>query len=337
MSDEAYWIIACKVWELKADPREQAQLDTWAQQEGNAQKLAHFRKVWEITAAGVTPTFDARDSWTELEGRLALPAPQKDSIRLFPLLTKIAASLLLLIAACFYLPGWLAPAPLSVQTAAGEQRLVILPDSTHVWLNAGATLHYPSTFTDAQRLVSLQGEAFFEVTSDPAKPFIIETASTQTRVLGTSFNVKAPVHQPVTVTVATGKVQFGPRDSHRQVVLLPGEAGTFDVQQHTLTSHANADPRFLEWHNHTLIFTKTPLRQILQTLEDVYHIEFSAVDRGLSTSLPRRVGVDSPCMFTGTFENTPEQEILEVLSTSLGFEWSATDSSHYTIAHLTCQ
>jgi len=329
MSDEAYWILACKVWERKASPQEQAQLNAWAQQEGNARKLADYRRVWEVTGTGAMPVFDDRQSWTELESRLALPA-RKDSIRLFPLLAKIAASLLLLIAAWFYLPGLLTDAPLSVRTLASEQRLVILPDSTHVWLNAGATLTYPKTFTDAHRLVSLQGEAFFEVTKDPNKPFIIETASTETKVLGTSFNVKALGNSPVTVTVATGKVQFRARDNAHKVTLLPGEAGTFDPKHHTLTSQANSDPRFLEWHNHTLVFTKTPLAKVFQTLEDVYHIKMETVDRG-------PLAVDTPCVFTGTFENTPEQEILEVLSASIGFDWIAAGKGRYTISHITCQ
>lgn len=322
MSDEAYWILACKVWEQKASAQEQAQLDTWAQQEDNAQKLADFRRVWELTATGSMPVFNAGEGWTELESRLAPPV-QKDSIRLFPLVAKIAASLLLLIAAWFYLPGLFTEETVSILAGAGEQRLVILPDSTQVWLNAGATLQYPRSFTGSRRLVSLQGEAFFEVTQDPTKPFIIETASTQTKVLGTSFNVKALPDMPVTVTVATGKVQFSALDGDRQVILLPGDAGTFDPEQHTLINYANKDPRFLEWHNHTLVFTKTPLNQVFQTLEEVYHIDISSVD--------------SPCVFTGTFQNAPEQEILEVLSATIGLTWSASSSGHYTISNMTCR
>jgi ferric-dicitrate binding protein FerR (iron transport regulator) len=211
---------------------------------------------------------------------------------------------------------------------------VILPDSTHVWLNAGSTLRYPETFADSRRLVSLEGEAFFEVTKDATKPFIIETASTETKVLGTSFNVKAMLDKPVTVTVATGKVQFGPLGSERKVVLLPGDAGTFDPQQQALTNQRNEDPRFLEWHNHTLIFTKTPLAQVFKTLEEVYHIHIDTADRG-----SRVLGMDRGpnCIFTGTFENTPEQEVLEVLSASIGFEWSAPGNGHYTISTITCQ
>jgi ferric-dicitrate binding protein FerR (iron transport regulator) len=329
MSDETYWIIACKVWEQKASAQEEAQLDTWVQQEGNAQKLAKFRRVWEITAASGVPTFDAADSWNELESRLALPAKTR-TIQLFPLLSKIAASLLLLIAAYFYLPSLWSGEQLSMQTRAGEQKLVILPDSTHVWLNAGSTLHYPETFTDSRRLVSLEGEAFFDVTKDHTRPFIIQTASTETKVLGTSFNIRALSDRPVTVTVATGKVQFGPLDDQRKVVLLPGDAGTFDPNQQALNSKPNNDPRFLEWRNRTLVFTKTSLARVFQTLEEAYDIHIDAMDRGPWT-------VDSPCVFTGTFENTPEKEILEVLSASIGFEWSATTNGHYTISNISCQ
>ena len=80
---------------------------------------------------------------------------------------------------------------IEISTAYGEQKRLVLPDSSEVWLNAGSTITYPKTFTKENRVVTLDGEAYFSVRKDDAKPFIVETSQLSVKVLGTKFNVKA--------------------------------------------------------------------------------------------------------------------------------------------------
>jgi transmembrane sensor len=82
-----------------------------------------------------------------------------------------------------------------------------LPDSTKVWLNKKSKFSYPEKFTSDKRIVSLEGEAFFEVKRDPAHPFIIYTPTSITKVLGTSFNLKA-YGKEVELMVVSGTVEF---------------------------------------------------------------------------------------------------------------------------------
>ncbi len=90
-------------------------------------------------------------------------------------------------------------------TAAGEQQRIVLPDSTVVYLNGKSTLSYPSQFQGAQRVVQLSGEAFFEVSHNPKRPFFVVGKDFTTKVLGTAFNVDTDLAPGI--AVAEGKVQ----------------------------------------------------------------------------------------------------------------------------------
>jgi ferric-dicitrate binding protein FerR (iron transport regulator) len=93
-------------------------------------------------------------------------------------------------------------------TTKGQKSLIILSDSTKVWLNSGTTLKYPSAFNNAKREVILIGEAFFEVQQKSNKiPFIVKTSEINIKVLGTSFNVMAyPDEETIETTVVEGSV-----------------------------------------------------------------------------------------------------------------------------------
>src|SRR5439155_2315167 len=89
-----------------------------------------------------------------------------------------------------------------------EQKYLLLPDSTQVWLNAASSLEFPEAFQSGKREVYLVGEAFFDVKHAENRPFIIHTGNVTTRVVGTAFNIKGYPDQPdVIVSVKRGKVQ----------------------------------------------------------------------------------------------------------------------------------
>ncbi|SJZ39456.1 ferric-dicitrate binding protein FerR, regulates iron transport through sigma-19 [Chitinophaga eiseniae] len=111
------------------------------------------------------------------------------------------------------LGGWLytryQPAPpLIVQTGVGTTRQLLLPDSSIVTLNAGSTLRVAAHFGQHERTVTLDGEAFFVIHPDPARPFRVKHGPLTTTVLGTAFNVRSyPGGENARVAVASGKVQ----------------------------------------------------------------------------------------------------------------------------------
>src|SRR5690606_28860685 len=97
-----------------------------------------------------------------------------------------------------------------VQVPAQRQFKLILSDGTAVWLNAGAELQVSKSFSTAgKRQVKLNGEAYFEVQSDPSNPFLVETYESTIQVTGTKFNVRSyPEESWVETSLLEGKVAF---------------------------------------------------------------------------------------------------------------------------------
>jgi len=158
----------------------------------------------------------------------------------------------------------------------GQRAKITLSDSSVVYLGAGSRLKYPERFSAGKREISLYGEAFFEVTKNPQKPFIIHTGTVRTQVLGTSFKIIAFNHKPLSVEVATGKVRVDRvRGSKVQslailtpgqkVVCFEGKASTQDVAITDVTGFKNSQ---LAFHNSSLL-------EICETLERWYNVKIS--------------------------------------------------------------
>lgn len=159
-----------------------------------------------------------------------------------------------------------------VSTPAATTTLVTLSDGTKVMLNANSTLEYPASFDDAEvREVRLKGEAHFEVTKNPHRPFVVKAGEMQTQVLGTVFDVKAYRKDAPKVTLMQGKVKVSNADT--EVEMRPGQTATlqadkivvskaspsasdwlegdFDMDQVTL---AEAMSDIGAWYNKTVVF-----------------------------------------------------------------------------------
>ncbi|AYB31917.1 FecR family protein [Chryseolinea soli] len=195
----------------------------------------------------------------------------------------------------------------SVETKAGEQRLLELPDGSQVWLNASSRLRYPASFRGALREVALTGEAFFEVHRDEHKPFVVQTREFYTRVLGTSFNIEAyDDDATIDVTVATGKVAVGLFDSTRHeqnelALLTPNHHVRYDLGQHTWIKDSVASATRVAWHEGRLVFKSCPLPEMIKRLERWYAVKINLSD------VPA-----GACKVTAAFnEGTPLQDVLE--------------------------
>ncbi|WP_044002466.1 FecR family protein [Hymenobacter swuensis] len=190
--------------------------------------------------------------------------------RLWPVLRVAAVLVPLLVAAMVWWGQRPAPA-LHYTTGIGEQRQLVLPDHSRVWLRPNSSLTWQAAGQD--REVRLRGEAFFAVTKDPAHPFVVRTGAVAVRVLGTSFLVKAYPQLPTTtVLVRTGRVQVaGPQ--RELAVLHPQDKLVFNParRQLTLTQHEyTADLTT----NQLLTFEQASLPEILLTLENYYPVRF---------------------------------------------------------------
>jgi ferric-dicitrate binding protein FerR (iron transport regulator) len=161
---------------------------------------------------------------------------------------------------------------LLVSTQYHEHRELKLGDGSQVWVNSRSALRYPERFSRDQRKVYLEGEAFFQITKDPEKPFIVQTGRISVRVLGTSFNVKSFDNEDQTViTLTSGKVQVQGHDGHTEE-MIPGDqmvynktAGRFHKQRVDVTGSS-------AWRENVLQFTSAPLPEVLRALERWYGV-----------------------------------------------------------------
>ena len=165
----------------------------------------------------------------------------------------------------------------SVQAPQGTNSRISLPDGSQVWLNAGSTLNYRSDFNRSSRDIGLSGEAYFEVTHNPRRPFVVEFEGGEIQVLGTSFNVKAYRDDDiVAVTLDEGRVVLDDRRGGR-FELSPSEQLLYDRRSGEGRIVRGADAmRYSIWKDDVISFRDTPLAEVLETLSRWYDVRFEA-------------------------------------------------------------
>ena len=110
-----------------------------------------------------------------------------------------------------------------VSIPRGKVYKILLNDGTEVWLNADSRFSFPSRFSGKNRVVTLDGEAYFKVAPDEHKPFIIVTDKMTTQVLGTEFNIKAYKESESHVTLVRGSICVRLPHKNKEVILTPGD------------------------------------------------------------------------------------------------------------------
>lgn len=175
-----------------------------------------------------------------------------------------------------------------VVTSVGGEYVVELSDGTRVWLNANTTFNFPVDFVRQERVVKLRGEAYFEVAKDAKRPFIVETEGTRTRVLGTSFNVKAyPDERYERTTLLEGSVEITLAEStgtpSPRMVLEPGMQARWETGSRSLSVRAVDAEDAIAWRRGEFLFTEEDIQVVLQTLSRWYGVEFVSTDEKLET------------------------------------------------------
>ncbi|NRF40385.1 FecR family protein [Pedobacter foliorum] len=161
----------------------------------------------------------------------------------------------------------------------GIRSRIMLPDSSVVYLGAGSSISFPERFAVKERMLTLTGEAFFEVSKNPERPFVIYTDKIRTTVLGTSFKITAFKGDPLSVEVATGKVRVSRMERGKGAtelaVLIPGEGIRWDGKSEKAVA-ISADIRAVKgWATGEISFRNRSLAQIAAELENWYDVDIS--------------------------------------------------------------
>ena len=160
-----------------------------------------------------------------------------------------------------------------LSTPRARQQQLVLHDGTHVWLNAESSIRFPAAFKGNSREVEITGEAYFEVSKDASKPFIVHAANTSVEVLGTHFNVMAYSNEPALLTtLLEGSVKV--RTKAQSLLLKPGEQGVSKANgELKLVPEADTEMA-IAWKNGEQVFRNTPLTAILRSAERWYDVNF---------------------------------------------------------------
>lgn len=203
----------------------------------------------------------------------------KKIVKLTPL-RQIAAALIILIAGIFTILIISNQAKRHVKTIHSEMMSeVILPDGSIINLNKDATLTYNTKTFVAQRELTLTGEAFFNVEKSEQSAFIVHSATTQIKVLGTKFNVHQHSNGMVKVDVLSGSVLFSGQDEQTiSVVLEGGENAIFYADSQLIKKDSTRSHNFLFWKTGKLSFEDETLENVIQVLERAYAIKIEVGD-----------------------------------------------------------
>ena len=161
----------------------------------------------------------------------------------------------------------------TITVPAGQRAQITLADGTKVWLNKNTILQYPRNFEGGERHVYLNGEGFFDVKRNTAKPFIVQSHAMQVRVLGTTFNLKSGENgQRAVATLLKGEVEVKGNHGEGMIVLSPGQQAELDGMTRRLTVKP-AEPGIEGWHDTAFDLNQTDIRTLCKILERAYNVK----------------------------------------------------------------
>ncbi|WP_375438166.1 FecR family protein [uncultured Hymenobacter sp.] len=343
--DDAPWALLARHLATEATASERAALRVWVQADPSHLKiLTTVTRAWErageVAAAPVlfSPA-QVEAAWQRFRPLIApapliSPAPNSSPSPAAPVSAapivrplwrlqrraarrwQLAAGLALLLGSGFVLANSglfkSQPVVLTYASAAGRQQ-VQLPDGSTVWLNAHSRLRYVGVEPKSARglrAVQLTGEAYFQVSPNPDRPFVVSTTTARVRVTGTAFNVRAyAAEDSVEVSVTHGRVWLAHEATPDSVELTAGTRAALHAADAPgriaarLQRSPAADPNFRAWQTDTLHFADVPVAQVTRTLRATF-----------GTSVELSNSALGQCRFTGTFPHPQPAQVLAVLA-----------------------
>jgi ferric-dicitrate binding protein FerR (iron transport regulator) len=209
-----------------------------------------------------------------------------------------------------------------ITLATGDEQknlLVALPDGSRIFLNRNTEFSYRANFGKHRRDVRLTGEAFFEISDEASKPFIIDAGNAKVKVVGTSFNVITENSESaVEVYVKTGKVMLSDNSGSQSIVLDPGFIGTIDSKISGKT--INKNPNYMSWNTGLLVYNGQKLDVVFNDLKRVYNMDIVADDPGILYNT-----------WTSPIDNQPQDTIIRLICASFNLSYTK-DGNVYHLA-----
>jgi transmembrane sensor len=196
----------------------------------------------------------------------------------------------------------------TLEVPQGLDKKVMLSDSTIVYVNAATKLSFPLNFTGNTRTVSLDGEAYFEVSKNKTKPFIVHARDMDVEVKGTHFNIKAYQGEPIQTSLTEGSVQASA--AGQKLMLIPGKAAV--INNGNLAQTDFDESIVLAWRDGAYYFRDEAFSMISRTVDRWFGYSFAYVDKGIESS-----------HFSGALDKHKSlEEFLDNVSTTAGLTYT---------------
>ncbi|MEI3797010.1 MULTISPECIES: FecR family protein [unclassified Chitinophaga] len=283
--NELDWSLIHKILKGTATKKELAKWEELTRQQAAYAALIPWLRRVRAEQQDTASPFYAMDAWQDFKTKL--PAKQRTLYppNVFRLWQKAGAAAA--VAGIISLCWWLYPSLKQSSTKAialvtytvpnGQRKLITLPDSTQIWINAGSLVKVPAEWEeDSIRQIYLEGEGFFEVRKDPARAFVVHTPEATVRVLGTSFNIEAYHQVPVAVTVATGKVQFSGKGG-QSVTLAQNQRAVWIAGKEEFQTTQTDASLYNIWREGILQFRDEPLPEVIGALERRFNVPMKVI------------------------------------------------------------
>lgn len=281
------------------------EIDEWRKENpANELRFKQFELIWETSMKlDLQKTMDANASLALLKEKIKHQKnKQRPTIKLWPRYTWLKAiAVLILISGIAWFYNF-SQSVENLEAVTGKLvRVDTLSDGSVITLNKGSVLKFPSEFKEKQRHVTLaKGEAFFDVTPNKDKPFVITSGTTTIRVVGTSFNVKLK-NGDVEVIVESGKVQVS--KGKKSIFLKPGEQILVSKTMNNLVKVKTPDLLYNYYRSKTFVADDTPLWRIVEALNEAYGSKIEIRNPAIR-ELP----------LNATFNDESLEDILQVIS-----------------------
>lgn len=322
---------------------EETKIEQWVESDPvNTSLMEDFRQIWKASDKkyeDFVENFDPKEDWEVLRKRmknsrtevneetpeatvLQLNKRSKSSGSRYTFVLRVAAIILFasLIGIVMYQnieqqpPEIVEPALREIAMEKGQRGNITLSDGTKVTLNAESKIILPDVFKTDKREITLKGHAFFDVSHNPDRPFIIHTDKALVQVLGTSLDIRSyPEDSTVRVVVKDGRVSLKSNKKcvEEDAVLAAGERGQLDLSNDRITTSKVEDlDLFLSWTKGYLKFKNTPMKDVAQELQRKYDIEITFEQANLKE-----------LRLTAELKSRTIQHNLDVIATSLGMEY----------------
>jgi transmembrane sensor len=260
-------------------------------------------------------------AWNNLHTRMIENIPETEvrnsrTVTLRTTLLRIAALALILLSlatGAVYLnnSGYLSK-KISVMTGNDQKNLQVdLPDGSKVFLNRNSQFSYRDNFGKSKRDVKLTGEAYFEISPDATRPFMIDAGKASIKVVGTSFNVITNNRESeVEVFVVTGKVILSDKSGSQSIALEPGYIGKMDSKKSEKSFNDN--PNYRSWNTGLLVYSGQKLEVVFQDLKRVYNMDIVADDPSI---------LENPWS-SPIVDNETRETIIRIICTSFNLSYT---------------